>query len=160
MKRCSACGTQKPLMLFFRNRSSADGHGWQCKDCHGRGVRSSRRKHAPKVLAQKRKWNLAHSELVKAKARRYRAKHREEVRAYVARVKQERPERYAAKLAVRNAVRRGDLSRPSRCENCGERRRLNAHHPDYSKPLEVKFLCHRCHGDEHLRRAALEEGGQ
>lgn len=26
------------------------------------------------------------------------------------------------------------------------------HHPDYSKPFEVAFLCARCHKAEHLGR--------
>ena len=35
------------------------------------------------------------------------------------------------------------------CEVCGERK-THAHHDDYSKPLEVKWLCKK-HHDEHHR---------
>ncbi len=31
------------------------------------------------------------------------------------------------------------------CEICRSKEKIEKHHPDYSKPLEVKFLCHLCH---------------
>ncbi len=32
------------------------------------------------------------------------------------------------------------------CQNCGSGAgRLEAHHADYSKPLDITFLCHACH---------------
>ena len=37
------------------------------------------------------------------------------------------------------------------CEDCGSTRRLERHHHDYSKPLDVRVLCHRCHMREHAR---------
>jgi hypothetical protein len=45
------------------------------------------------------------------------------------------------------AVRRGKLKREP-CERCGG---LNAekHHDDYSKPLEVRWLCRECHMEHH-----------
>jgi hypothetical protein len=36
-----------------------------------------------------------------------------------------------------------------RCEHCGSTKRLNMHHPDYSKPLEVVTLCVPCHEKVH-----------
>jgi hypothetical protein len=31
------------------------------------------------------------------------------------------------------------------CEQCASTKKLERHHPDYSKPLEVKTLCRKCH---------------
>lgn len=59
-----------------------------------------------------------------------------------------RPEQYAAWLAVGNAILRGDLVRqPCETRACG--RKADAHHEDYSKPLEVRWLCRGCHMRTH-----------
>lgn len=67
-------------------------------------------------------------------------------------------EKSRASAIVQRAIRRGDLVRPETCSVCGKRmvgrgsqRVINAHHRDYSKPLDVMWLCPRCHADEHAR---------
>lgn len=67
------------------------------------------------------------------------------------------PEKMKAKRAVRSAIECGGLVRPSVCQQCGTtpppmrdgRSPIQAHHDDYSKPLEVRWLCVRCHINEH-----------
>jgi hypothetical protein len=57
------------------------------------------------------------------------------------------PERRAKRLArkiVQEAVRRGALVRHP-CEKCGSEDRIHGHHDDYSKPMEVRWLCLPCH---------------
>lgn len=46
------------------------------------------------------------------------------------------------------AIQRGDLVPAEHCQKCGcpsEGRALDGHHEDYSKPLEVIWLCRSCH---------------
>ena len=51
------------------------------------------------------------------------------------------------------AVRVGNLVKPINCEDCGEIKPLEGHHPDYSDPLKVKWLCLKCHNkaDRYLK---------
>lgn len=49
--------------------------------------------------------------------------------------------------AVHAAIARGELKRGP-CEICGEER-TDAHHDDYDKPLDVRWLCARHHRRAH-----------
>ena len=52
-----------------------------------------------------------------------------------------------ARAAANHAIERGELVRQP-CEVCGAVP-TDGHHDDYSKPLEVRWLCHEHHGAEH-----------
>lgn len=56
-----------------------------------------------------------------------------------------------ARLATRRAIERGDLVRMP-CEVCGAVR-VDAHHDDYSNPLQVRWLCRPHHHQHHLKEA-------
>lgn len=47
---------------------------------------------------------------------------------------------------IRDALRDGRIVKPSNCSKCSKQSvRLDAHHHDYNKPLEVEWLCRKCH---------------
>lgn len=54
----------------------------------------------------------------------------------------------AAHIKTGNAIRDGRLKKGA-CENCGSVRVL-AHHDDYLKPLQVRWLCQPCHVRWHI----------
>ena len=62
------------------------------------------------------------------------------------------PEAYRARWMVRNAIRDGKLIR-QQC-HCGAK--AEAHHEDYSKPLEVEWLCTKHHKVHHNNRKELK----
>lgn len=67
------------------------------------------------------------------------------------------PLKYKARTAVGNAVRDGRLIKGP-CEVCGTTKRVQAHHHDYSKPLDVRWLCFQHHReDEHQQTIRTEE---
>lgn len=78
-----------------------------------------------------------------------------------------RPDRaktkHQANRLVAVAIASGDLSRGTSCEECGKpdavrpsgKRELVAHHDDYSFPLVVRWLCHKCHRAWHRSNDAL-----
>ncbi len=71
-------------------------------------------------------------------------------RRHARKYRQKYPEKERAKRQVRTAISRGDLKRQP-CVFCGKPG--HAHHPDYSKPLEVVWLCRQHHADLHNGRA-------
>lgn len=66
-----------------------------------------------------------------------------------------------AQAKVDKAVRTGRMTRPETCEMCGEspppmkdgRSRIQGHHEDYTKPMEVQWLCQPCHHRVHMESA-------
>lgn len=57
------------------------------------------------------------------------------------------PQKVRAHWIVGNAIRSGKLKKEP-CEVCGDYK-SHAHHHDYSSPLDIKWLCHKCHWIEH-----------
>lgn len=57
------------------------------------------------------------------------------------------PEKIIARKICRNAVSSGVLIKKP-C-TCGELK-VQGHHEDYSKPLEVVWLCRKCHNNYHI----------
>ena len=59
------------------------------------------------------------------------------------------PERIAARREVVKALRRGDLTKATHCNDCPASEHLEAHHEDYNQPLNVEWLCIVCHRLRH-----------
>ena len=57
-----------------------------------------------------------------------------------------RRQKYKAYKITNNNIRWGTIVRPSICSICGKSATIHAHHEDYSKPLEIIWLCMNCHG--------------
>ena len=157
-KRCFKCDTLKPLDEFYRHPMMTDGHLGKCKECAKRDVRENRAKRIeyykeydrqrsgiPKrVKRRKGYYEYMRTERPALKASRSVVSNRKHRDKY--------PEKYAAKSAVRNAIRAGTLSRPSTCSKCGNGGLIHGHHEDYSKPLDVIWLCRPCHTALHVAK--------
>lgn len=59
------------------------------------------------------------------------------------------PVKAAARSAVSTALLSGTLRRPEACEDCGTPGAPHGHHHDYTKPLDVRWLCMKCHMKAH-----------
>jgi ribosomal protein S27AE len=57
------------------------------------------------------------------------------------------PDRAKARAKLGSALRVGSVKRQS-CRRCGSPN-AQAHHTDYAKPLDVEWLCRKCHRQEH-----------
>src|SRR5262245_48669318 len=108
--------------------------------------------------AKYQRWRQRHIEEAWARERAYarseagRARNRRAVAKWKARF----PERARASRIARDAVRKGIIIRPARCEarGCAEAPR-DMHHPDYSKPTHVEHFCRHHHiAADAIRRAA------
>ena len=60
----------------------------------------------------------------------------------------------AAHIITGNAIRDGRLIREV-CEVCGNKK-VDAHHDNYEKPLEIRWLCKKHHAAHHVKIRELE----
>ena len=127
MKTCSKCGECKPIDEFYVHTQMADGHLGKCKTCTKRDV-SLNRQLSPHAREYDR--------------RRAKQPHRMALRARVVRAWRKR---HPDRMRAQNAAARAHLQRPGSCQGCGVTTRVEKHHPDYSQPLLIEWLCKPCH---------------
>jgi hypothetical protein len=65
------------------------------------------------------------------------------------------PIRNKAHKLLQNALKKGIIVKPKKCEICNKEKRIIGHHDDYMKPLVVKWICDSCHLKVHGRLSAL-----
>jgi hypothetical protein len=148
MKVCSVCGVEKPAEDFQVRRASADGRTAACRVCLA--ARDKARDKDPARIAAKAayiKTPAGAAAAARAKAKYASSKHgREARRESVRRWRNKKPSARRAHTAVERAVKSGRLV-PWPCEVCGSK--AHAHHPDYSMPLVVVWLCPSHHKEAH-----------
>ena len=66
-----------------------------------------------------------------------------------------------AQNLLEQAIEKGIVTRKTHCEKCGDtgtfkdgRTKIQAHHSDYTKPLQVDWLCQKCHHVWHKKHRA------
>jgi len=100
-----------------------------------------------------KKWHVKNKEKVKEDHIKWNTENKDKKKFY-SRVASRKsrlkfPEKNAARKMVSGAITLGILTRPSFCSKCLIGCKPEGHHPDYSKPLEVIWLCRECHNKEH-----------
>ena len=158
-KRCSRCKKDLPIALFSRDRNRPRS---ECKSC--RVARTTKWASRPEVKTRRH-----HQDRLRKSPPAYQAyistpHARGHARQRAARFRLRHPGRDKAMDAVRWAVESGRLEKPDICWACrgkppvrrDGRSSLHAHHYNgYDHPLDVMWLCQRCHLEVHM---ALRDG--
>lgn len=156
MKKCKTCGAEKELSEFYfrPNRNLRDDHDPNCKDCMNKKKRMLYSDNKEKQYAANRKWVKENRERVRKNSRAWYASHPEHYAEYVKKQRRDNPQMALAYATVENAIRSGKIMRPELCGSCKNPGLIQAHHKDYSKPLDVEWLCVKCHNAVHHSIAA------
>tara|TARA_R110002020_G_C15997127_1_gene749880 strand:+ start:137 stop:616 length:480 start_codon:yes stop_codon:yes gene_type:complete len=153
-KICITCNTLKPLSEYYKHAAMKDGHLGKCKECQKANTKKNYNPDRERIRNVKPHRVAARAayqktEAGKAAMRRGRDKWREKNTI-----------KRAAHIIVGNAVRDGKITKPDSCEECGcTPKRLHGHHDDYTQPLNVRWLCPKCHTAWHKAYDALKEYG-
>lgn len=126
-KVCFRCEVEQPILSFYQHPAMKDGHLGKCKSCTRKDVRDN--------YAFRRE---QYREYDKARYAADPVKRTPKPRA---------PQKARTRWLVDNAVRRGKLVKLP-CQVCGDPK-SEGHHEDYSKPLDVVWLCRIHHKELH-----------
>ena len=121
-KPCTKCGVVKPEKEFELDRRKEGRRLARCRECRRQ---------------EKSAWERANRDKVQARLKRRR---------------RENPDKQHARQAIAKALERGQIEKPNKCEDCGGEfpsRQIHAHHEDYSKRMDVEWLCRQCHDIRH-----------
>lgn len=137
-KLCSRCRVILPLLCFGFNRSRKDGRQSYCDKCRntvykeGRSIRTIL---YPEV--QREIERLINKEDYQRNPERHRLD--------TSLRKKLEPEKNRARSSLYYAVVTAKVHPPDSCSMCDKREKLQAHHSDYTKPLDVVWVCQPCH---------------
>lgn len=137
LKRCGKCKHILALTCFHSHNRAAKKnktkgyHGW-CKKCRKIETKIYFLKNREKLSSQKKIAELKRPEQIAANRKRARLKYIET-----------NPYKTESRRQTRFAIRNGLLPRKP-CKICGNPI-SEAHHADYSKPLEVDWMCRKHH---------------
>jgi hypothetical protein len=142
MKCCSKCKVEKPLGEFFAEKRASDGRRSSCKTCFSKGSREYIKSHPEKS----QQYGINY----RGKTNRKSITDKDYYREY----RRMNPEKTRVRTITSNAIRDGKLVKTP-CRDCNTSVNIEAHHPDYTKPLEVIWLCKPHHMQLH-RKLNLE----
>jgi len=149
-KVCKQCGIDKNLNDFYSLQSNSDGKCGKCKECIKSNVKANRIANHEHYLAFDRARQNRPDRVL---ARHLYSKTKQGINTSN-KAKNKWSEnnqiKRAASYIVNNAVRDNKIIKPDSCFSCSRKNvRLEGHHVDYAKPLEVMWMCSKCHREWH-----------
>ncbi len=169
MKTCRKCLIQKDTQDFKKDNRNSDGFGSYCKQCHNRSTRDkydpddNRERHKKyaetgifrtpeyqeKNRIRCREYRRSNPEKASLVSLKWAQRNREKRRAYQEKWRKSNLKQAAANKYLQKWIKNGLMNRGTICEDCNKHGKMEGHHKDYEKPLEVNWLCRRCHMKRH-----------
>jgi hypothetical protein len=121
-----------------------------CKECWKERVKKRRNEKITLIRAYDRERSrLPHRKAAKEEYRK-RPDVQKKLVARTRKARQTRPGMLLSHNAVMRGIKSGKIIRPDHCTRCLVQCVPQGHHDDYSKPLDVMWLCTFCHAARHI----------
>ena len=132
-KQCKSCKELKTVDNYYKQKDTKDGLRTICKKCW----KSDNKEYYTENIDSISEANKLYSKTDKGIASRKLA---------TKNFRHNHKDRYIAHGKLNGMVQSGKITKPVNCDICGlPSDKLDGHHEDYSKPLEVVWCCHKCH---------------
>ena len=115
-------------------------------------MREWRKKPAAKKYHREymKKWRTENPDKIKECQKKSDKKRRARKNEWKKKWKQAHPFITKSRMILTHAVEDGKIIKPDECSKCNSNGKIDGHHPDYSEPLKVMWLCQNCHRTLHL----------
>jgi hypothetical protein len=177
---CSVCKIEKDLKEFYKSKKEKLGREYRCKSCSSKKMkkyiekdraawnkrtkdwRDKKKSENPNFYKNKYiKFKKSYSEYQKIKLEKklkedpeyYRKvyfKNKEKYAEYGKKNLEKNRKKHNARAKIYRHIKAGKIIKPQICSKCDNQGKIEAHHHDYEKPLEVTWLCTKCHRKEDL----------
>lgn len=181
MRKCTRCEIEKEEIEYEVRKNRKTGFNGVCKQCvndrrkeakqknpdvYKKTAKKSYLKHREERIRKNGIWQKENAEKVNELHRDWYAKNKDELiekrrerTTYEQKKKwnenQKSLEDYARKhrahCLLNKYIGQGKIIKPERCQICDSKRKIEGHHHDYDKPLEVIWVCRACHAAIHRR---------
>ena len=126
---CGLCRIKKPLEQYQRNKSNPLGRAYWCKECRREFDRERNLRPDRKLYIKQWEQSGRGKELRSLARKKDRLQNKD---------------KYCARRLLNKLIKESLIKRMP-CEICGKEG--NGHHPDYTKPVEVVWLCRKHHAE-------------
>lgn len=158
-KRCLQCKTIKTANEFYYNKRRTDELSSYCKKCSCLITKHWIEKNPERNKINKLRWYRENSKHIIETTKRWIEKNPERYKIMnnkSSRAHQKRyPDREKARALAKYARKKGILKLQP-CIICGTHQNIETHHPDYSKPLDIVWLCVQHHRRVDSGKLSLE----
>ena len=148
-KKCSFCKKYLDLEDFHKNHKTKDGLQYICKKCASIKFRIYSEKNKEKIRDTRRKYRIKNRDMIKFYNKKHHDKNKKNRILKNREWKKKNKEKAHAHDCLNHAVRDGKILKPNKCEKCGRKVKISGHHEDYTKPLDVIWVCYSCHSIIH-----------
>jgi len=145
-KICSVCKVNKKTSLFYK-RSSGILHN-ECRECFLKRCHRYYLKNQKVIYKRTKKYALLHQEESRKYKKDWYFRNRDSECKRSKLKKDSEPEKYKARYKINNCIKLGKIKR----HMCFCGKNAEAHHEDYSRPLEIVWLCPSHHRELHIKR--------
>lgn len=163
-KECFVCKESKPISRFSKNKRKSDGLEYRCKGCAKLSYQLNREAAIEKAKAyraknidrineydKKRSKEPKRKNMMRAAVKKYSQTEvaKSNARKSVKKSKEKYRNATLSRSALSNAIISGRVIREPSCSVCSSTKLVQGHHDDYDRPLDIIWLCVKCHRSWH-----------